>query len=94
MSLVSLVCGSAAGFDNQLRAAVDNLSVAERILFDRRWPEWEHLVAVSEHPTLSSFDTESAGLDPDYPCWVAEWIEDNTDMFWEDSELWELKVDS
>jgi len=33
-------------------------------------------------------DTEASGVDSDHMQWVAEWIESNTPVFWEEGEPW------
>ena len=36
-------------------------------------------------------DTEASGVDPDYMSWVRDWIEERTDVSWNDGEpvIWE-----
>ncbi len=86
-----LVSDSHHGVDNQIRDAVSYLTDGQRVDFLRAFPEWPRLIEASDHPTLSSFDTEAAELDPEYPSWVADWIEENTSMYWEEGDLWETR---
>ncbi len=86
-----LISSSHHGVDNQTRDAVSYLTDAQLVDFLKAFPAWPRLIEASAHPTLSSFDTEAAELDVEYPCWVIDWIEENTAMFWEDGDLWETR---
>lgn len=73
-----LVADSHHGFENQVRAAVSALGPRQTVKFQREFPEWERW-----HE-----DQYADDIDPEYSSWVADWIESNTQMFWDDGDLW------
>jgi hypothetical protein len=76
--------------DIQLEDAVSWLqhNQAEKFaLFLANFPEW---VTRTKGDTVGSswFDTEAMGVDPEWGSWAVDWVENNTDIFWEDGEPW------
>ena len=74
--------------DQQIADAVDALTTKEREEFDKEFPEWRDLKWAG-----SWVDTEAMGVDSEWSSWVADWIEENTGIYWEDGEPW-LREDS
>jgi hypothetical protein len=70
--------------------------IADVVSFLSQYPEYqtlmdaEFLAAFPEYNSLTWFgswmDAEASGVDPDYMSWVADWIEANTPVRWEDGE--------
>ena len=69
--------------DQQIVDAVDIFSETEREKFNEAFPEWNSLTWSG-----SWVDTEASGVDVEYTSWVCDWIENNTDIYWEDGEPW------
>ncbi len=49
--------------------------------FLREFPEYNSL-----EWSGSWVDAEASGVDPEYMSWAADWIENNTPVFWSDGE--------
>lgn len=84
------------GFDTQVVYAVECLTETDRAKFDLLYPEWPRVLElIAAASPLSNY---YPGDDPDDPdpeimSWVADWIEENTDMYWEDGDLWRGRED-
>jgi len=63
-----------------LSATEDYFSIME-VQFLAEFPEYNDL-----EWSGSWVDTESSNVDLDYMMWVAEWLENNTPVFWEEGE--------
>jgi hypothetical protein len=76
--------------DNQIDSAVTYLSHAPELEREARqfrdaFPEYAHLVWQDGSAWI---DNEASGVDPEFMSWVADWIEANTPIFWEEGEPW------
>jgi hypothetical protein len=76
--------------DNQIDSTVTYLTHAPELEREARqfrdaFPEYAHIVW-AEHS--SWIDAEASGVDPEFMSWVADWIEANTPIFWEEGEPW------
>lgn len=78
--------------DTQIADALSYLSnstnPALRALSDRfvgEFPEYNTLKWAG-----SWVDPGASGVDPDYMMWVADWIEANTPISWEEGEPWDM----
>lgn len=69
--------------DQQLADAVGCLTDEQRAAFDAEFPEWANATW-----SMSHVDTDAMGLDPEWTSWIIDWIEANTDIYWEDGEPW------
>lgn len=74
--------------DDQIDAVVSHLKHAPDLSRQYRalrveFPEYERLVWSG-----SWVDAEASKVDPEYMSWVADWIERNTPIYWEDGEPW------
>ena len=76
---------SSNGFsvDQQINDAVDNLTVEQKEAFNAAFPEYATLTWDG-----GWINTEVSGVEGDYMSWVADWIEANTNIYWEDGEPW------
>ena len=80
---------SSNGFsvDDQIADAVSYLSNTHFIAgkveedFHRQFPEYNTLVWSG-----AWVDPEASGVDPEYMCFVADWLESNTPICWSDGE--------
>lgn len=75
--------------DDQIADALSYLSHKYPDLsnkFVEKFPEYNSL-----EWSGSWVDTEASGVDVEYMSWVADWIEDNTTIFWEEGEPWDTK---
>lgn len=70
-------------FDDQVKDAVNNLSGEARDEFNQTFPEYNHL-----YWSGPWVDTYKSKVDIEFMSWVADWIEINTDIYWEDGEPW------
>lgn len=73
------LCGEALGFRYQVEYALNNLTNEQDKEFKEEFPELN-----SGEDTLSEWLTNG-----DNAHYVADWVEENTNMFWSDGELWE-----
>jgi hypothetical protein len=76
--------------DNQIDSAVTYLThapelAAEAERFRAEFPEYAHLVWQNQSAWI---ECEASGVDPEFMSWVADWIEANTPIFWEEGEPW------
>jgi hypothetical protein len=53
--------------------------------FRDAFPEYAHLVWQDGGAWI---DAEASKVDPEFMSWVADWIEANTPIFWEEGEPW------
>lgn len=74
--------------DQQIADAVSSLTDDQRTAFDAEFPEWDTLKWSG-----SWVDTDASGVDVEYTCWVADWIEANTSIHWEEGEPWMREAD-
>lgn len=72
--------------DQQIEDAVSSLTEPERAAFVDAYPEWPNLVWSG-----SWIDAETSCVDPEFMSWVADWIEGNTTIFWENGEPWRME---
>jgi hypothetical protein len=76
--------------DNQIDSAVTYLThapelAAEAERFRAEFPEYAHLIWQEGGAWIS---VKASGVDPEFMSWVADWIEANTPIFWEEGEPW------
>lgn len=77
------VSSNAFSVDDQIRDAINALSADDRARFNAEYPEWDTLAWSG-----SWVDTDASGVDVEYTSWVADWLEANTPIFWEEGEPW------
>lgn len=70
--------------DEQIEDAIAYLTDEQYEAFRREFPEYDEGLIWSG----SWVDTERSGVDPEFMSWVADWIESNTNIYWEDGEPW------
>lgn len=71
--------------DQQVSDVLDFLLKDDRELeeeFTRQFPEYTFLT------WGGGGDAHASNVDPEYMQWITEWIEANTDVYWEDGEPW------
>jgi len=80
-----MIAISSNGFsvDLQIDDAVTALTDAEAEAFLIAFPEYQSLRWEG-----AWIDPEASKVDVDFMNWVCDWIEANTDIFWEEGEPW------
>jgi hypothetical protein len=69
--------------DMQVQDAVSYLSDEQRERLFSVYPEWDELIWED-----SWVHTQKSGVDPEYVSWVQDWIEADTEIYWEEGEPW------
>ena len=79
---------NAFSVDDQIADAISHLSnhpdyAASMDRFVSEFPEYNTLTWSG-----SWVDSEASNVDPEYMSWVADWLENNTPVYWEEGEPW------
>lgn len=69
--------------DTQVQDAMAYLDEQQKEEFLKRFPEWDTLVWSG-----ANVDWHASAIDPDYMSWVTDWLEAETEIYWEDGEPW------
>lgn len=79
------------GFDTQVVYAVECLTDTDRAAFDAVFPEWPRVLEIiaAASPLTGFYPEGDDDPDDEILSWVADWIEANTDIYWEDGDLWQ-----
>lgn len=64
-----------------------HLSTEQKVKLFEEFPEAQN-IKFEGHVGSSAWDTEAMGVDVEYTSWLADWIEANTEVYWEDGEPW------
>lgn len=81
---MSAISNNHFSLDQQIDDAVSWINGGtSEAAFHREFPEWNSLIWSG-----SWVDTEESEVDVEYMAWVADWIERNTPVYWEDGEPW------
>lgn len=82
---------NAFSHDDQIADVLSYASTAYPETMDRftsDFPEYNHL-----EWSGSWVDTQASGVDPDYMSWVADWVEANLPVVWDDGEPFDTSDD-
>jgi len=85
------ISSNAYSVDDQAADAVSHMEFFypnAHARFLKQFPQWNNTVWDG-----SSLDWEASGVPADYICWVIEFIEQHTDIFWEEGEPWDRNLE-
>lgn len=72
--------------DQQVKDVICRLPEEARMKLEAEFPE---VKKITWELHGSHWNAEAMGVDVEYTMWVTDWIEANTEVYWEDGEPWE-----
>lgn len=80
-AMPDFLSNSSFSLDRQVEDVLNTLEPLDYARCLEAFPEAAHLVFAG-----ASLDTDAMGVDAEWLCWLVDWLEGNTDIFWDDGE--------